>query len=62
MCGVENWTFGEVDQRHLKVSKCGAAGEGWRNIIWTDRVSGEELLQRVREERNMEKINRKREG
>jgi len=32
--------------------ECGA-GEGWREISWTDRVRNEELLGRTKEEGNI---------
>jgi hypothetical protein len=34
------------------VSKCGA-GEGWRRVVCSDRVKNVEVLQRVKEERNI---------
>jgi len=48
--GAENWTLRTVDQKYLgRFEMC------WRRmqkIIWTDRVKNEEVLHRVKEERN----------
>jgi hypothetical protein len=30
--GAETWTLPEVDQKHLKVLKCGAGG-GWKRSV-----------------------------
>ena len=32
--GAETWTIRAVDQKHLKVLKCGA-GEGWKRSLGT---------------------------
>jgi hypothetical protein len=50
--GAESWTLRKVDQKHLK----SLAMWCWRrieNIISTDRVRNGELLQKVKEERNI---------
>jgi hypothetical protein len=48
---AENWTFRKVDQKHLKSFKMWC----WRRmeIIWTDRVRNEEVLDRVKKKRNI---------
>jgi hypothetical protein len=50
--GVETWTLRKLEQTFLEsfVTWC------WRrveNISWTDRVKNEEVLHRVKEERNV---------
>jgi hypothetical protein len=50
--GAEIWTLRKVDQKYLK------SFEMWRwrrmgNISWTDRMRNEEILYRVKEERNI---------
>jgi hypothetical protein len=50
--GAETWTLGKVDQKYLESFEklC------WRRmekISWTDRVRNEEVLHRVKEERNI---------
>jgi hypothetical protein len=50
--GAETWTLGKVDQ------KCLESFEMWcwrrmEKISWTDRVRNEEVLHRVKEERNI---------
>jgi len=52
VCDVETWTVRKVDQKYLENV------EMWywkmiENIIWTDRVRNEEVLRRVKEERNI---------
>ena len=52
MCGAENWTLREGDQKYLESSEMWF----WRRmkkISWTDRVRNEEALQRGNEERNI---------
>jgi len=50
--GAETWTLRAVDQKHLE------SLEMWRwrrmeNIRWTDHVRNEEVLLRVKEQRNI---------
>jgi len=50
--GVETWTIRAVDQKHLErfETRC------WRRmekISWTDHVRNEEVLLRVKEQRNI---------
>ena len=51
MYGAKTWTLRKVDQKYLE------SFEMWccRRIefIWTDRVRNEEVLQRVKEEKNI---------
>jgi hypothetical protein len=50
--GDETWTHGKVDQKHLESFEMWC----WRRmekISWTDRVRNEEVLHRVKEERNI---------
>jgi hypothetical protein len=49
--GAETWTLGKVDQKYLESFEMWC----WRRleIIWTDRVRNEEVLHRVKEERNI---------
>jgi hypothetical protein len=60
VCGAETWTHRKVDQKYLYSSKiC------WRRmerIKWTDHVRNEEVLQRVKEERNVLSNNKNQEG
>ena len=52
LCGVEIWTLRTVDQKYLESSEMRC----WRRmekISWTDRVRNEEVLLRVKEERNI---------
>src|SRR5215475_7094028 len=44
--------FGQQIRNTWKILKCGA-GEGWKKIIWTDHVRNEEVLLRVKEQRNI---------
>jgi hypothetical protein len=49
--GAETWTLRRVDQKYLESFEMWC----WRrmeNIIWTDRVRNEDVLHRVKEERN----------
>jgi hypothetical protein len=49
---AENWTLRKVDQKHLESFEMWC----WRRmekISWTDRVRNEEVLHRVKEERNI---------
>jgi hypothetical protein len=49
---AETWTLGKVDQKYLESFEMWF----WRRmekISWTDRVRNEEVLQRVKEERNI---------
>jgi len=50
--GAEVWALGKIVQKHLE------SFEMWRwrrmeAISWTDRVKSEEVLHRVKEERNV---------
>jgi hypothetical protein len=50
--GAETWTLREVDQKYLEDFEMLC----WRRmekIIWTDHVRNDEILQRVKEERNI---------
>jgi hypothetical protein len=50
--GAEKWTLRKVDQKYLEIFEIWC----WRRmekIIWTDRVRNEEVLHRVKEERNI---------
>jgi hypothetical protein len=50
--GAETWTLRKVDQKYLEIFEMWC----WRRmekIIWTDRVRNEEVLHRVKEERNI---------
>jgi hypothetical protein len=50
--GAETWTLRAVDQEHLESFEM----ECWRkmkNISWTDHVRNEEVLLRVKEQRNI---------
>jgi hypothetical protein len=52
LCGAETWTLRKVDQKYLESFELW----GWRRmekIRWTDRVRNEEVLHRVKEERNI---------
>jgi len=50
--GAETWTFRAVDQKHLEKFEMWC----WRRIekiIWTDHVRNEDVLLRVKEQRNI---------
>ena len=47
--GAENWTLRAVDQKHLESFKMWCCSR----ISWTDRVRNEDVLLRVKEERNI---------
>jgi hypothetical protein len=52
LCGIETWTLRKVDQKYLESFKMWC----WRRmekIIWTDRVRNEEVLLRVKQDRNI---------
>jgi hypothetical protein len=52
LCGAETWTLGKVDQKYLGSFEMWC----WRrmeSISWTDRVKNEDVLHRVKEERNI---------
>jgi hypothetical protein len=52
LCGSEIWTLRAVDQKHLKRFEMWF----WRRvekISWTDRVRNEEVLPRVKAQRNI---------
>ena len=52
LCGAETWTLRAVDQKHLKSFEMRC----WRRmekISWTEHVRNEELLLRVKEQRNI---------
>jgi hypothetical protein len=51
LCGAETWTLRKVDQKYLESFEMWC----WRRmeISWTDRVRNEEVLHRVKEERNI---------
>jgi hypothetical protein len=51
LCGAEKWTLRKVDQKYLESFGMWC----WRRmekISWTDRVRNEEVLHRVKEDRN----------
>jgi hypothetical protein len=51
-CGAETWTLRKVDQKYLESFEMWC----WRrmkNISWTDHVRNEEVLHRVKKERNI---------
>jgi hypothetical protein len=58
LCGAETWTLRAVDQKHLECFEMWC----WRRmerISWTDHVRNEEVLLRVKEQRNiLHKINK----
>ena len=58
--GAEIWTLGKVNQKYIESFKkwCWRRNE---KISWTDRVTGEAVLHRVKEKRNIlhTKIRRK---
>jgi hypothetical protein len=55
--GAETWTPRKVDQKHLESLKIWCRRR--MEISWTDRVRNEEVLHRVREERNiLQKLSR----
>jgi hypothetical protein len=52
LCDAEKWTLRKVDQKYLERFEIWC----WRRmekISWTDLVRNEEVLHRVKEERNM---------
>ena len=52
MCGAETWTRGKADHKYLESCEMWC----WRRmekVSWTDRVRSEEVLQIVREDRNI---------
>jgi hypothetical protein len=52
LCGAVTWTLRKVDQKYLE----SFGTWSWRRmekIRWADRVGSEEVLQRVKEERNI---------
>jgi hypothetical protein len=52
LCGAETWTHRKVDQKYLESFEMWC----WRRmekISWTNRVRNEEVLHRVKEERNI---------
>jgi hypothetical protein len=50
-CGAETWTLRAVDQEHLESFEMWC----WRRmeISWTDHVRNEEVLLRVKEQKNI---------
>jgi len=52
LCGAETWTRGKADHKYLESCEMWC----WRRmekVSWTDRVRSEEVLQIVREDRNI---------
>jgi hypothetical protein len=52
LCGAETWALRKVDQKYLESFEMWC----WRRmekISWTDGVRNEEVLHRVKEERNI---------
>jgi hypothetical protein len=50
--GAETWTFRKVDRKHLEsfeVQYC----RRMEQIVWTDSLKKEEVLQKVKKERNI---------
>jgi hypothetical protein len=59
--GAERWTLRKIDQKYLESFEMWC----WRRmekISWTDRVTNEEVLQRVKEERNILHTIKRRKG
>jgi hypothetical protein len=56
---AETWALWKVDQKYLEIFKCGA-GEGWRQL--DNRVRNEEVLHRVKEDRNVLQTIKRREA
>jgi hypothetical protein len=58
--GAETWTLRKVDQKYLESFRMWC----WRRmeISWTDPVRNEEVLQRVKEERNILHAIKKKDG
>jgi hypothetical protein len=50
-CGTENWTLQEVDLKYLERFEMWCCRK--KEISWTDRVRNEEVLLRVKKERNI---------
>jgi hypothetical protein len=50
--GAETWTLRAVDQKHLKSFEMWCWW-GMEKIIWTDHARNEEVLFRVKEQRNI---------
>jgi hypothetical protein len=52
LCGAETWTLRKVDRKYLESLEMWC----WKRmekISWTDHVKNEEVLQRVKHERNV---------
>jgi hypothetical protein len=61
LCGAETWTLGKVYQKYLESFDMWC----WRRmekIVWTDRVRNEEVLHRLKEERNIVHTIKKKKG
>ena len=59
LCGAETWTLRAVDQKHLESTEMWC----WRRmekISWTEHVRNEDVLLRVKEQRNIPNEIRKR--
>jgi hypothetical protein len=59
--GAENWTLLKVDRKYLESFEMWC----WRRmekISWTDRMRNEEVLQRVKEKRNILHTVKRRKG
>jgi hypothetical protein len=59
--GAETWTLRKVDQKYLETSETWC----WRRtekISWNDRVRKEEVLQRVKKDRNILQTIKKKDG
>jgi hypothetical protein len=59
--GVETWTLQKVDQKYLGSSEIWC----WRRMVkisWTNHVRNEEVLHRVKEERNILNTKKKKKG
>jgi hypothetical protein len=52
VCGAETCTLRTVDQKYLESFETWCWGR-MEKISWTDRVKNEEVLQRVKNERNV---------
>jgi hypothetical protein len=52
LCGAETWTLGIVDLKYLESFDTWCWGR-MEKMSWTDRVRTEEVLHRVKEERNI---------
>jgi hypothetical protein len=52
LCGAETWTLRAVDQKHLESFEM-CCRRRMEKISWTDHVRNEDVLLRVKEQRNI---------